>query len=53
MVTRYSRALAEPAILRAIGAAYVAAGRLIQGERLAVPMLGRTGLTDTMLGATF
>jgi hypothetical protein len=53
MVTRYSRALTEPAIVRAIGAVYVAAGRLIQGERLALPMLGRTGLTDTMLGATF
>ena len=52
MVERYSRALAEPAIVRAIGAVYVAAGRLTQGERLALPMLGRSGLTDTMLGAT-
>jgi hypothetical protein len=43
----------EPAIVRAIGAVYVAAGRLTQGERLALPMLGRSGLTDTMLGATF
>jgi hypothetical protein len=53
MVERYSRALSEPAIVRAIGAVYVAAGRLTQGERLAMPMLGRSGLTDTMLGATF
>jgi hypothetical protein len=53
MVERYSRALTEPAIVRAIGAVYVAAGRLTQGERLALPMIGRTGLTDTMLGATF
>ena len=53
MVERYARALSEPAIVRAIGTVYVAAGRLSQGERLAMPMLGRSGLTDTMLGATF
>ena len=53
MVARYTRTLTEPAIVRAIGAVYVAAGRLTQGERLALPMLGRSGLTDTMLGATF
>jgi len=53
MVERYTRALSEPAIVRAIGAVYVAAGRLSQGERLAMPMIGRSGLTDTMLGATF
>jgi hypothetical protein len=53
MAARYSRALTEPAIVRAVGAVYVAAGRLSQGERLAMPMLGRSGLTDTMLGATF
>ena len=53
MVERYTRALSEPAIVRAIGAVYVTAGRLSQGERLALPMLGRSGLTDTMLGATF
>jgi len=53
MVARYDRALTEPAIVRAVGAVYVAAGRLSQGERLAMPMLGRSGLTDTMLGATF
>jgi hypothetical protein len=53
MVARYTRTLTEPAIVRAIGTVYVAAGRLIQGERLALPMLGRSGYTDTMLGATF
>src|SRR5688572_8918051 len=53
MVARYTRTLTEPAIARAIGAVYVAAGRLIHGERLALPMVGRSGLTDTMLGATF
>lgn len=53
MVARYTRALTEPAVVRAVGAVYVAAGRLSQGERLAMPMLGRSGLTDTMLGATF
>ena len=52
MVERYTRALSEPAIVRAVGAVYVTAGRLSQGERLALPMLGRSGLTDTMLGAT-
>ena len=52
MVERYTRTLTEPAIVRAIGAVYVAAGRLIHGERLALPMVGRSGLTDTMLGAT-
>ena len=52
MVARYTRTLNEPAIVRAIGAVYVAAGRLTQGERLALPMLGRSGFTDTMLGAT-
>jgi hypothetical protein len=53
LVERYTRALNEPAILRAAGAIYAAAGRLSQGERLALPMLGRSGLTDTMLGATY
>ena len=53
MVARYTRTLTEPAIVRAIGAVYVGAGRLTQGERLALPVLGRTGITDTMLGATF
>jgi hypothetical protein len=53
LVERYTRALNEPAILRAAGAIYAAAGRLSKGERLALPMLGRSGVTDTMLGATF
>jgi hypothetical protein len=53
MVRRYTRALGAPEIMHAIGTVYVAAGRLSQGERLALPMLGRGGLTDTMLGATF
>jgi hypothetical protein len=52
MVARYTRALSEPCIVRVVGAVYGAAGRLSQGERLALPMLGRSGLTDTMLGAT-
>jgi hypothetical protein len=53
MIARYTRTLNEPSIARAIGAVYAAAGRFSQGERLALPMLGRSGLTDTMLGATF
>jgi hypothetical protein len=52
LVARYTRALSEPAIVRAVGAIYAAAGRFAQGERLALPMLGRTGLTDTIFGAT-
>lgn len=52
VVGRYTRALREPCIIRASGAVYAAAGRYSQGERLALPMLGRTGLTDTVLGAT-
>jgi hypothetical protein len=52
IVARYTRALSEPAIFTAMGEVYGAAGRLSQGERLALPMLGRTGLTDTMIGAT-
>lgn len=53
VVKRYTRALGAPEIMHAIGTVYVAAGRLSQGERLALPMLGRSGLSDTMLGATF
>jgi hypothetical protein len=53
VTARYSRALAEPAIIHAAGAVYAAAGHFSHGERLALPMLGRSGLTDTMLGATF
>jgi hypothetical protein len=52
MVERYGRALNEPSIVCATGAVYALAGRFSQGERIALPMLGRTGLTDTMLGAT-
>jgi hypothetical protein len=53
VMKRYTHALEAPAIMYAIGTVYAAAGRLAQGERLALPMLGRSGLTDTMLGATF
>jgi hypothetical protein len=52
VVARYTRALNEPAIFQAVGAVYSAAGRFSRGERLALPMLGRSGLTDTMLGIT-
>ena len=52
LVARYTRALDEPAIFRAVGAVYSAAGHFSWGERLAMPMLGRSGLTDTMLGIT-
>jgi hypothetical protein len=52
MIERYTRALNEPAIVCAVGAVYALAGRFSQGERLALPMVGRSGLTDTMLGAT-
>jgi hypothetical protein len=52
IVARYSRCLAQPAIFRATGSVYAAAGRLTAGERFALPMLGRGGVTDTLLGAT-
>ena len=52
MVARYGRCLTQPAIFRATGSVYAAAGRLTAGERLALPMLGRGGITDTLLGAT-
>jgi hypothetical protein len=52
IVARYTRALGEPAIYYATGAVYAAAGRLTTGERLGLPMLGRSGITDTLLGAT-
>jgi hypothetical protein len=52
VVARYTRALNEPCVVRASGAVYAAAGRFSQGERLALPMLGRSGFTDTILGAT-
>ncbi len=52
VVARYTRALNEPAIFCARGAVYAAAGRYCGGERLGLPMLGRSGLADTLLGAT-
>jgi hypothetical protein len=52
IVARYGRCLSQPAIFRATGSVYAAAGRLTTGERLALPMLGRGGVTDTLLGAT-
>ena len=52
MIERYGRALSGPSIVCAVGSVYSLAGRFSQGERLALPMLGRTGLTDTILGAT-
>jgi hypothetical protein len=52
IIERYSRCLKQPAIFRATGSVYAAAGRLTAGERLALPMLGRGGITDTLLGAT-
>jgi hypothetical protein len=52
IVARYGRCLTQPAIFRATGSVYAAAGRLTAGERLALPMLGRSGVTDTLLGAT-
>ncbi len=52
IIARYGRCLSQPAIFRATGSIYAAAGRLAGGERLALPMLGRGGVTDTLLGAT-
>lgn len=52
IVARYTRALSAPAIFHASGSVYAAGGRLSVGERLGLPMLGRSGLTDTLLGAT-
>lgn len=52
IVTRYTRALSEPAVFHATGAVYAAAGRVSQGERLGLPMLGRDGETSAMLGGT-
>ena len=52
IIARYSRCLTQPAIFRATGSVYAAAGRLTAGERLALPMLGRGGITDSLLGAT-
>ncbi|HKP27547.1 MAG TPA: PAS domain-containing protein [Dongiaceae bacterium] len=52
IVARYSRALSEPAIFHASGSVYAAGGNLTVGERLGLPMLGREGRTNTLLGAT-
>jgi hypothetical protein len=52
IVARYSRALGEPAIFHASGSVYAAGGNLTVGERLGLPMLGREGQTNTLLGAT-
>jgi hypothetical protein len=52
IIGRYTRALSEPAVFHASGSVYAAGGNLSVGERLGLPMLGRSGLTDTLLGAT-
>ena len=52
IVARYSRALSEPAVFHASGSVYAAGGSLTVGERLGLPMLGREGRTNTLLGAT-
>lgn len=52
IIDRYSRALTEPAIFYATGFVYAAAGRHFAGERLGLPMLGRDGGTNILLGAT-
>ena len=52
IVARYSRALSEPAVFHASGSVYAAGGNLTVGERLGLPMLGREGRTNTLLGAT-
>ena len=52
IVARYARALSEPAIFHASGSVYAAGGNLTVGERLGLPMLGREGRTNTLLGAT-
>lgn len=52
IVARYGRALSEPAVFHASGSVYAAGGNLTVGERLGLPMLGREGRTNTLLGAT-
>ena len=52
IVARYTRALTEPSIFHASGMVYAAGGSLTVGERLGLPMLGREGRTNTLLGAT-
>ena len=52
IVARCSRALTEPAIYRTTGHVFTAIGHYSAGERLSMPMLGRSGHTDTLLGCT-
>jgi hypothetical protein len=52
IVARYSKALGGPAAFHAGEAVYAAGGRLSVGERLGLPMVGRSGRTDTLLGAS-
>jgi hypothetical protein len=52
IVARYTRALTEPSVFHASGLVYAAGGNLTVGERLGLPMLGREGRTNTLLGAT-
>jgi hypothetical protein len=52
IVARYARALGEPAIFHASGSVYAAGNRKSVGERIGLPMVGRSGGTDTLLGAT-
>jgi hypothetical protein len=52
IIKRYSQALGEPAIFHASGSVYAAGGSLTVGERLGLPMLGREGRSNTLLGAT-
>jgi hypothetical protein len=52
IVARYRKALGEPAVFHASGSVYAAGNRLSVGERLGLPMVGRAGGTNTLLGAT-
>jgi hypothetical protein len=52
MFLRYQRILVEPAVFYQAGPIYLDAGRQALGERLAMPMHGRSGRVDTILGAT-
>lgn len=52
IVARYRKALGEPAVFHANGSVYAAGNRLTVGERLGLPMAGRSGGTNTLLGAT-
>lgn len=52
IVSRYSRALTEPAVLYTTGYVYAAAGQYCTGHRLGLPMLGGDGGTRILIGAT-